>query len=40
MYIPDVWPLYNCKAYILILNFIFDMMGFILAIFHTVIYDP
>jgi len=40
MYIPDIWPLYNSKVYILILNFIFDVIGFILAIIHTMIYDP
>ena len=40
MYIPDVWPLYNSKIYNLILNFIFDVIGFILAVFHTMIYDP
>jgi hypothetical protein len=39
-YILDVWPLYNSEVYILILNFIFDIIGFILAIFHKIIYDP
>jgi hypothetical protein len=39
MYTPDIWPLYNSKVYILILNFIFEVIGFILAIFHTMIYD-